>query len=275
MHRRIAGTFLSLFMTLIMSVAVLAGVNLQLVDSPLLQVHSQVDPNANLQQIGDSLSKSVTETIFLNDGLGRIISRPIIIRMEYNLLANGRFQFRFNADAPLHIPGTNPNLRNAVVTVSTSTTANGVFTPILTQTINNPSWIRWYSVDVAPQTAHFRFTVNLNPVNGSMATGSPLEVLLNRSGVRWQYNHTCPVTGRRITPPPTNWTRVSYTRVQNYRTTYVNWVRNNFDPNFNLTPDVHVHHIRPLNLGGTNIVSNLIHLPETHHRRISGWFNGY
>lgn len=36
-----------------------------------------------------------------------------------------------------------------------------------------------------------------------------------------------------------------------------------------------VHHIQPLEYGGNNDYSNLIHLPKTLHSRVSGWFRGY
>lgn len=36
-----------------------------------------------------------------------------------------------------------------------------------------------------------------------------------------------------------------------------------------------VHHIRPKEFGGTHDYSNLIHLPEAFHRKISNWFAGY
>lgn len=142
----------------------------------------------------------------------------------------------------------------------------------------NPSYWTWHRTRVNTNTMHFRFNVVLVPQNGTLNPNTAtIDWLLNRSGRVWSvnYNHTCSITGRQITPPPTNWSRVPAQRQPNYRTAYENWVRANFNSNFTIPSGHQVHHIRPYFLGGTNAIDNLIHISTSHHTNIHRWFAGY
>jgi len=197
----------------------------------------------------------------------------VTISTEFNRISNSEFEFRFRINPPLLFP--NPALSQATGTISTSTSQNGTFTARSTFSTFAPRYSQWYSVRISAQTAHFRFSTSIVPANGTVTIqGSPMNRLINRTGHIWWYDYTCPTTNKRITPPNTNWNRCNSPRVSSYRTTYINWMRANFDPTFTWD-NKPIHHIRPYFLGGTNAVSNLIHLTTAQHTPITNWFRGY
>jgi hypothetical protein len=212
-----------------------------------------------------------TVTAYSNDIRGRSV--PTIIHVDTRVVVeSGQFLFQFRMT---RISGTY-NVAVATFIVSAGTSQNGPFLPVTSRLTGNTALNTWHSLPgVAQRTSYFQINASLTlmaettiPINNNQL------VLLNRSGVSWTFSHTCPITRRQITPPPSNWVRVPYTRIPNYRTTYENFIRANFRPNFSIA-GYDVHHMRPLFLGGTNDVNNLIHLNPVFHRSISGWFNNY
>lgn len=254
-----------LFMVLILfSTSVAASANFTLPQPTLSHYYLPI--------VSSDGNAGFTVTVYSSDERGRTVVPTIVFVDRQLRVSGGLFEFQFRIT---HITGP-LSVSNAVFNVNVGTSHTGSFSPLAGRSIPNPSLNTWHTLQgVHQRTAHFEFAARITFSDGQTTAPQFARILLNRTGRAWLYNHTCPVTWRQLTPPPTNWVRVPYTRVPNYRTTYQTWIRTTFNPYFTLRADQHVHHIRPVNLGGDNSIGNLMHLDAALHRGISGWFSGW
>ncbi|MGO4696615.1 HNH endonuclease signature motif containing protein [Paenibacillus sp. 2TAB26] len=105
--------------------------------------------------------------------------------------------------------------------------------------------------------------------------GTDVAQLYNKNGVVYP-----PYTDQHsgivmIEPATTSWARVPSISWSG-RDAYIKWYETQYGvPNWNWD-DYQIHHIRPRNLGGTNVYSNLIPLVKTFHTgTVNPWFAAY
>jgi len=177
--------------------------------------------------------------------------------------------------------GSAPVLRRAELIIARADTKNGTY-----RVVTSYPWdelIRYdhdYSISIPAGTGHYMAIhrvdtlINNQAPNGIAATSY---ACINRTGHMWQFNYTDRVSGKRIEEPPTNYVKhARYGRPSTLRTFYFNWYRNTFGISLPESASIfEIHHIRPLEFGGDNTASNLIHLSPHSHRAITGWFAGY
>jgi len=289
--RLVSMKIMCLIMTLIIVTSgntVILASNHGLLNSTAIHHSEFINPNSTNGEYG----RFEPTTIQTEDGeltiLGRVISEvhnerdrsaPSFIAVEFGFvrLNTGIFQFRFRLH---HLFGQPVSISSTIATVSTGTQERGPFTAIAgTYRTDNPRFNNWHTIGgppITPRTAHFNIRIDVSSPSLLIPSVAEMHFLINRTGNVWDYDWTCTISGRRITSPPSNWTRTNPgPNTYPYRISYINWFRTHFDASFNPSPLTHIHHIRPWAFGGTNAVANLIHIPAPHHRLISSWFNGY
>ncbi|MGG3509699.1 HNH endonuclease [Paenibacillus lautus] len=101
-------------------------------------------------------------------------------------------------------------------------------------------------------------------------------LLVNKKGVLYP-PYTDPASGKVMTEPArADWARTtSIPWTSSDREKFKTWYNQTYPNNYDWSKN-EVHHIRPRNLGGTNVNSNLMPIPTTFHRgTVSPWFVNY
>ncbi|GMK40428.1 hypothetical protein PCCS19_34840 [Paenibacillus sp. CCS19] len=111
------------------------------------------------------------------------------------------------------------------------------------------------------------------------------DILLNKLGVEYPYWRGVDINGFLNSTPPdkTDFTAVSSTTNNALRTIFNNSVRDNFKTWYDktygyvdwVTTKGEIHHILPLQYGGTNDYSNLIPLYPDKHLQFTNWWKSY
>ncbi|WP_378107374.1 HNH endonuclease signature motif containing protein [Cohnella cellulosilytica] len=115
------------------------------------------------------------------------------------------------------------------------------------------------------------------------ASGSDLRLLVNKAGMEYPFHYGVDVNGfLNVAAPDTNYATVPSSTVTTLRNTFNNTVRDKYktyyDTNYgyvNWSNAIEIHHIRPLQYGGTNDYSNLIPLYADKHAQFTSWWTNY
>lgn len=233
----------------------------------------EINDTINMEELLSSGETTVTGTI--TDEKTRA-KELIAVKISYAYNSSTKkFEFQFNIDCPTAI--IKPKISSATITISKSTSKNGTYTIVDTQSWTNISYTTNYKKSVDAATGHYKVNVNVKPAEGvliSLSNGTAYWCI-NRTGNIWIWNYTDSKSGKSMSEPYTGWSKNAlYTRPSNLNTTYKTWYDKTYSTNLNLT-NKQVHHIRPLAYGGDNTMSNLIHLDTTFHSGVTAWFAGY
>lgn len=186
--------------------------------------------------------------------------------------------FYVNIDCPSHLI-IKPNISIAME-LKKGNTKYGSYTTVVPKTEpQKVGYLTNYSVEY-PGTNHYKFTIYLtsNDPNLTISTPSATDYSCrNRTGNLWGFYYTDPNSHVSISEPPTNWAENQQQRPSNLNKTYQNNYNATYGTNIVVGSDVgiDVHHVRPLQYGGSNNMSNLIHIDHNFHQQITGWFRGY
>lgn len=98
--------------------------------------------------------------------------------------------------------------------------------------------------------------------------------LYNKKCVRYP-NYKEAYTNKSVKVPPTNYTVNQVKRDPSFRNKYISWFKKNY-PNANVNfSSYEIHHMRPLQYGGSNSISNGIALKKSQHDAYTLWWKGY
>lgn len=134
------------------------------------------------------------------------------------------------------------------------------------------------SVSTGNQTSYWRLILKGTVQNQTLPTTiSPDNIIFNKKGVKYP-DFKEVYSNRKMAVPPTNYAVNPQHRPSNIREKYIAYFRkqysltnklpNNFD-------NYQVHHVRPLQYGGSNDFSNLMLLPTTFHTSMTTWWKSY
>lgn len=158
---------------------------------------------------------------------------------------------------------------------------NGAYTSA-TSSINcgKMSYLKDYTITCPTATKHYKFILTFTSNDPNTTVLKPVYTdytCRNRTGKVWEFYKKDPHSGVTISEPPTNWAVSQGQRVPGLNKIYEKNYNAKYGTNIVVGESVKidVHHVRPLKYGGTNNMSNLIHIPTSFHSKITGWFNGY
>lgn len=216
-----------------------------------------------LQLTNSSTSRSSNSDLFaINSGLKKS--------------SGGIFTWYFNLDCLTSLIAKPDTTLKATLKAS-FTTNIGTFSTVATKSnrFNLPTeYAQDYTFTTTAKTGYYYIEFTLtNHDNGDIQFHRTNTDLYNKSGVKWDFSFSA--TGKGLGKPRADWVKgYIYTRPSNLASTYYKTYYNSFG--ITLDSSIYqVHHIQPLSLGGSNDFSNLIHLPNALHTKVSGWFAGY
>lgn len=203
----------------------------------------------------------------------------LIIKASYGYNSTtGKLKFIANIDCPTSLifkPDISISLK-----LTKANTKNGTYTTAVAKTAaQDVKYATDYYIEYSG-TNHYKFTVYLTANDENTIVTNPTHTFYscrNRTGKVWDYYHTDANSGVTIAEPQTNWTVNQQSRPSNLNTTYQNTYNATYGTNIVVGSDVgvEVHHVRPLKYGGSNNMSNLVHIDKSFHSKITGWFAGY
>lgn len=203
----------------------------------------------------------------------------LIIKVSYGYSSTtGKLKFTANIDCPTSLifkPDINISLK-----LTKANTKNGVYTTAVAKTEEQKvGYLTNYSVEYTG-TNHYKFTVYITSNDPNTIVSTPSHTFYtcrNRTGKVWEYYYTDANSRVTIAEPPTNWAVNQQSRPSNLNTTYQNTYNATYGTNIVVgsAVGIEVHHVRPLKYGGSNSMSNLIHIDKSFHSKITGWFAGY
>lgn len=203
----------------------------------------------------------------------------LIIKASYGYNSTtGKLKFTANIDCPTSLI-IKPDISIALK-LTKANTKNGTYTTAVAKTAaQDVNYLTNYSVEYTG-TNHYKFTVYLTANNSNTIVSNPTHTFYscrNRTGKVWDYYHTDPNSGVTISEPQTNWAVNQQSRPSNLNTTYQNTYNATYGTNIVVgsAVEIEVHHVRPLKYGGSNSMSNLVHIDKSFHSKITGWFAGY
>lgn len=134
----------------------------------------------------------------------------------------------------------------------------------------------FYTLTAPAKTGYYYFDATVRNLDtGDSDRNQTNKELSNRSGKTWAYSYSAG-GGKYLDLPRADWARETlYQRPKDLNKTYFNQYENETGISVDNQSDFHVHHQRPLFLGGSNDYDNLIHIPVDMHLSINGWYNGY
>lgn len=190
-----------------------------------------------------------------------------------------QLQFKVNIDCP-----TSPIINKPKLDISLqllqADTKYGPYTTVDTMNWTSLNYLSWYELR-STGTHHYKFVIYVRGSDITTVVGnSPYEFYFcrNRTGNPWAFYHTDPYSGVVVEEPArTDWKTVSYNRDNKLNGKYQKNYNEAYGTNIVVgdAVNIDVHHVRPLNFGGTDDMDNLVHLDRSFHRKISGWFQGY
>lgn len=218
------------------------------------------------------------EVQFISDEYSERKLIPVVLKVKYQYNSKTKeFDISVNADAPTAL--NKPDISLAV-TVKQATSKNGAYLSISNgyKEFGKINYIMDYKISIPAATGHYKVYCEVKSLNSSQAIAVADNNIyigcINRTGHIWTSNYTDKISGKSVSEPYTAWKKEQiYNRV-NVKDPYKKWYDSTYSTNLNLT-GYDVHHIRPLAYGGSNDVSNLIHLQATFHQKITNWFAGY
>lgn len=187
--------------------------------------------------------------------------------------------FYVNIDCPSYLI-FKPDISISMELKKADTKYSNKYTTVVPKTeAQKVGYLTNYSVE-AQGTNHYKFTVYLTSNQSNLVIANPAVTVYscrNRTGNVWNFYYTDPNSHVSISEPPTNWAENQQPRPSNLNKTYQNTYNATYGTNIVVGSDVgiDVHHVRPLQYGGSNNMSNLIHIDHDFHQQISGWFRGY
>lgn len=190
----------------------------------------------------------------------------------------GMLKFYANVDCPTSLilkPSVNISLELKI-----ADTKNGTYTTAVAQTAEQKvNYLKDYEVEYSG-TNHYKLIVRLTSNDPNATIDKPVHTFYtcrNRTGKIWEYQYTDPNSGVKITEPQTNWAVNQQSRPSNLNKTYQDTYNATYGTNIVVgsAVQIEVHHVRPLKYGGSNNMSNLIHIDKAFHSKITGWFAGY
>ncbi|WP_218639268.1 HNH endonuclease signature motif containing protein [Paenibacillus sp. FSL H7-0326] len=264
--------------------------------SETLSTHVSIDPSESTESTS-SIDNSTT--VDLPTSFSETLSTPISIAPTENkteseieplsnlVLININHDYSYDASKLEHrhtfnidAPGTliNPPV-DAVFKIMRSDTQYGTYTEVKRLAVSNASYITDHVVSIPRRTGHYKAVIELYPRRTTDFIASPVEgssKLINKTGNLWIFIFSDSTSGKSLERPPANYVKgYLHDRISNLNTVYKNWYDSTY-PNADLNLSLYdIHHIKPLEYGGSNAMSNLIHLPKALHGSVSGWFNGY
>ncbi len=202
-----------------------------------------------------------------------------IVKVSYGY--NSKTQkliFTTNIDCPTSLI-IKPDISVAMKLTQSDTKTGSYTTAVPKTTAQKVGYLTNYSVE-SQGTHHYKFYVYLTSNDSNLVILDPVATFYscrNRTGKVWEYYHTDANSGVTIAEPQTNWAVNQQSRPSNLNTTYQNTYNATYGTSIVVGSDVgiEVHHVRPLKYGGSNSMSNLVHIDKSFHSKITGWFVGY
>lgn len=109
---------------------------------------------------------------------------------------------------------------------------------------------------------------------GNNFTYNTYSILFNRKAIKYP-NYTEVYSKKKLWEPPTNLSVSQNNRAANFRKDYINDFKKKY-PNSNINWRIYeIHHMRPLQYGGSNKISNGIALPSYQHKVLTNWWRYY
>ncbi len=203
-----------------------------------------------------------------------------LVRSGLKRTSGGIYTWWYNVDCPTS-PLHKPNIRVTAQLKGNFTNGAGTFSNVGTSTSHNYTTNADYKVDYTWTTPaktgyyYVQFTLTDYDAGGKTITKKSGTELWNRTGHLWEFYFTDSDSGKSLPMPPANYIKGElYKRDTSLPASY--YKRYTEQTGITLNNSLYdVHHIQPLEYGGNNDYSNLIHLPKTLHSRVSGWFRGY
>ena len=202
-----------------------------------------------------------------------------IVKVSYGYDSkNKKLIFSANIDCPTSLV-IKPNISIAMK-LTRANTKNGTYsTAVAKTTAKKVNYLTNYSIE-SQGTNHYKFYVYLTSNDPDLTILDPVVnfyTCRNRTGKVWEFYHTDPKSGVTISEPQTDWAVNQQQRPSNLNTTYQKNYNAKYGTNIVVGKDVgiEVHHVRPLKYGGSNNMSNLVHIDSKFHTKITGWFTGY
>lgn len=197
------------------------------------------------------------------------------VNYGYNSSAK-KIKFIISLHCPLELDKPDVDLK---ITIKSATTKDGTYRTVTAKKVESASYIKNYVVEVSG-TAHYKVVVDIDPndASGVINDVNTFYHCINRTGKLWEYYHEDEHSGVTIEEPPTNWKEdARYSRPSNLNQTYKKNYDNKYGTDIKIGAlyQVEVHHVRPLQFGGNNGMSNLVHIPKSLHSKITGWFRAY
>lgn len=193
-------------------------------------------------------------------------------------LTTKKSTFVANIDCP-DMPIFKPNI-SISMKLKKADSKNGLYSTAVKMTPIQPvDYLANYKIEYGG-TNHYKFYVYLysNDPNLVISKASTsFYTCRNRTGNLWKFYHVDPHSGVTIAEPDTNWVVDEQKRPSNLNSTYQKKYNAAYGTNIVVGKDVgiDVHHVRPLKFGGSNDMTNLVHINHNFHTQITGWFQGY
>lgn len=193
--------------------------------------------------------------------------------------SNGKFTWWFNVDCPTS-PLVKPHIKLTAQlrgNFTTGTAFSNVGIPVYHEYFTNAEYGVDYTWTSKAKTGYYRFNYTLTDydANGQTQYRTTDSQLWNRTGHVWNFYFNDSPSGKSLPKPPANYSKgADYTRPSNLASTYYT----NYKNRTGITLDrslYDVHHIQPLAYGDNNSYNNLIHLPKSLHKNVTGWWSGY
>ncbi len=202
-----------------------------------------------------------------------------IVRGGLKKTSGGKYTWWFNVDCPTS-PFVKPHIKLTAQlrgNFTTGTTFSNVGNSVYHEYYTNTEYGVDYTWTSNAKTGYYRFSYTLTDydANGQTQYRTTDSQLWNRTGHVWNFYYNDSSSGKSLPKPPANYLKgAAYTRPSNLANTYYT----NYKNKTGITLDsslYDVHHIRPLAYGGDNSYNNLIHLPKSLHKNVTGWWAGY
>lgn len=203
----------------------------------------------------------------------------LIVKAKYGYnTKNKKLTFTVNIDCPTDLV-FKPNI-NLALGLTKANSKNGSYsTAISKKNLGKVNYLKDYTVEYSG-TNHYKLTAYISANDSNTVVIKPSLTFYscrNRTGKVWDFYHTDPNSKVKIEEPQTNWSINQQNRPSNLNKTYQDTYNKTYGTNIKVGSDVKidVHHVRPLKYGGSNNMSNLVHIPTSFHSKITGWFSGY
>lgn len=199
-----------------------------------------------------------------------------LVRGGLKRTSKGQFTWWFNVDCPTS-PIKKPNIKLTAQLKGNFTNGSG-FKNVGSAASHTYKTNAEYGIDytwtTTAKTGYYYFHYTLNDYNaGQTKTSNTASKLWNRTGHVWNFSFSD--TGKKLPMPRADWKKGTiHQRPNNLNDTYYKKYTQKTGKTLNRSL-YDVHHIQPLSYGGNNSYNNLIHLPKSLHKQVTGWFNGY